>query len=230
MHTIPKPQRLSRKATLLVALMLAALGLTVLSATANAAFTLNSGSLSLTDGNGTTDPPSGSWVTLPTDNPKAVPPYFENPTTSWKGTPKGKYTLIRNKDSVLGSTALTLGSTQAGGIFGDTTDKFAGVPFTAVDTSAPTLTFEGSASETGTRKLTSGDLSGLEINYGEGTYNVGTTTASGGMHIVPLHGTITGAVGGKKTVTITLDWTSDLTEPGFEPYEAHFHWVGDYTP
>lgn len=239
MNTIlSRSTRLSRGTTLLAMLALAVLGLTAFAASASAQFTLNSGTLSLTDGTVDGDPPSGSWVELPTDKP-ASPPYFANPSSSWTGTTEGEppvttgqYTLIKNKDSLLGSTALELGSTQpTGGIFGNSTDQFGGAPFYAVTTSAPTLHFYGSATDTGTRKLKWGNLSGLEIVYKEGTYDVSTTSKPGGKHVVPLTGHIIGdATDPENPALITLDWTSDLVEPGFSDYQAHFHWEGHYIP
>jgi hypothetical protein len=237
MHiTSTQYRRRPRGVTLLVALAFVALGFTALATTAHAAFTLNSGTLALTDGDasGATNPPTGSWVELPTDDPEATPPFFDNPSSSWEGG-SGQYTIIRNANSDESSTGLELGSTQSGSgeIFGDTTDDFAFAPFYAITTTAPDLTFEGSSSETGTRALESGDLSGLDIEYEGNTYTVGTTTASGGDHTVPLHGHIIGAVGGSPPATITLEWTTDLTAPeagNFAPFKAHFHWEGTYIP
>lgn len=222
--------RLPRGAMLLMALVLAALGLAVQTATASADFTLSSGTLSLTDGDNSS-PPNGSWVELPQDPPATG--FFVNTTSTWTGG-TGQYTLIKNANSDTSTTALELGGTQSssGEIFGDTTDQFAGTPFYAITTNDPTLTFSGTASDTGTRTLVSGDLSGFEIVYNGVTYDVGTTEATGGDHVVPLHGEIIGAVGGKTPPTITLDWTTDLTKNAgnFSPFQAHFHLEGDYTP
>jgi hypothetical protein len=228
-------RHLSRRATALASLALALFGLASFTTAANANFTLSSGTIRLTDGSGATDPPSGSWVTLPADTASTTPPYFTNPSTTWTGSPDGKYTLIKRADSVLASTGLRLGRIQsAGGIFGDATDTFGFAPWQAITTTTattgatPTLTFSGTAAGTGTRTLVSGDLSGLRIRYGGGTYDVSTTQAAGGKHTVPLTGEIVGAT--TSSPTITLDWTSDLVEPGFSPYRAHFRWVGTYTP
>lgn len=218
-------RRLPKGAMLLVALALVALGFAALTTKANAAFILDSGTLALTDGSGSADPPAGSWVTLPTDVP-ASPPFFPNTSSTWGGS--GKYTLIKNANADESPTALELGTTQSSGIFGDTTDPFQHFPFSGITTSAPKLVFYGSASDTGTRALKYGVLP-LDIEYGGKTYNVTTGTKAGPTRVVPLNGYIHGDAT-KPGATITLDWTTDLDEPGFDPYQAQFHWEGHYTP
>lgn len=221
------PRRLRGRTALAVAL--AGLGLSAFAATsAQADFTLSGGTLTLQDGSTTGTPPSsGSWVKLPTDDPRASPAYFDNLASTGAS---GEYTLINGSRS----TGLLLGRAQTtGGIFGPLT-PFGGPSPTydfdafTVTGSAPQFTFTGAATNTGTRTLTRGDLSGLRISYGGGTYDVSTTEATATKHIVPLRGTITGNA--TRSATITLDWTSDLVEPGFSAYQAQFHWVGTYTP
>jgi hypothetical protein len=162
---------------------------------------------------------------LPTDNPFHVPNFFANPSTT---AASSQYTLINGTTAGVG---LRLGTAQpGGGIFGPLT-TFNNVTFSAHTLSAPTLTFSGSDTDGGTRTLTSGDLSGLRIFYNGATYNVGTTTSGGGTRIVPLTGSITGnATSTNPTARITLDWTTNLDEPGFDTYTAKFHWVGVYNP
>lgn len=234
----------SRRAMLPLALTFAALlGLLAFAASARADFTLNSGEIHfgpvVTPDTGN-PPSSNSWVSLPTDNTKAKPNYFQNPTTTWTGTPKGLYTLIGGFN-VSGEietpvTGLTLGGAQpSGGIIGNDTNTFAGEPFSlfTVLGSAPDLTFSGSDSETTPRQLTAGDLSGLRVLYQGQTYHVGTTVAGGENQTVPLHGSIIGSTTDPENpATITLAWKTNLTasDPGFEPYEAEFHLVGTYTP
>jgi hypothetical protein len=214
---------LSRRATALAALVLALFGTAVFTTAANADFTLNSGRITLTAGGTTGNPPTGSWVSLPTDNPLTVPPYFTNPSSTWTGTPDRLFTRITT-----GTTGLTLGAAQpSGGIIGSTTDTFNGVPFTLVTTSAPTLTFAGNATDTGTRLLTGGDLSGLRVTYGGSTYNVSTGFAAGAHRIQTLTGEITQSTSSSLN-RITLTWTTDLTEPGFEPYRAQFQLTGSW--
>lgn len=224
-------RRLPQGAALLVALAFVALGFAALATQANAAFTLNSGTLALTDGAGNTDPPSGSWVTLPTDDPEHDDPaYFTNTSSSWTGEPDDfKYTLIRNTNLDDSETALELGAPQAGGIFGDTTDPFQHFPFSGVTTKAPKLVFYGSPSDTKTRKLKFGYLP-LDIEYGGNTYNVSTKSKPGGTRVVPLTGHIIGDATVPGAAKITLDWITDLDEPGFDTYTAHFHWEGHYFP
>jgi hypothetical protein len=228
---LSRPLRMSFRTALVLAV--AAVGLTAFTASASASFTLKTGTLKLTNGSTTGSPPSGSWVTLPTDNPLAEPPFFKNLATTWTGTPAGEYTLIDGSEA---GKDLTLGAAQtSGGIFGPLTSFGATLPASTfyaftVSGSTPSFTFTGSASGAGTRTLTAGDLTGLRISYGGNTYDVSTSAASGGNHTVPLKGTITGDATKAKKATITLDWTTNLNEPGFELYEAQFQWVGVYTP
>jgi len=213
---------LSRRATALAALVLALVGTAVFTAAASADFTLNSGRITFTAGSTTGNPPSGSWVALPSDDGGGA--YFTNPSSTWTGTPDSFYTLIRPGASPAG---LILGASQpAGGIIGSTTDTFGGAPWTLITQSAPTLTFAGTSTGTGTRVLTGGDLSGLRVSYGGNTYNVGTGFAAGAHRIAPLTGEITGSTTGNNT--IRLNWTTDLTEPGFDTFRAQFQLVGTY--
>lgn len=215
-------RRVSTRAVLVLAAV--ALGLTAFAGSASAHFTLNSGTLRLVNGSQTGTPPSsGSWVRLPTDDPFAVPNFFPNTSTQAAST---EYTLI---DGTAAGFGLRLGVAQPGGGIFSRATTFQHVPFTVVNTTASTLTFDGSDSAAGTRTLINGDLSGLRISYGGATYNVGTTSSTGGDRIVPLRGSITG----NATTTgarITLDWTTNLTEVGFSPYTAQFHWDGIYSP
>jgi hypothetical protein len=214
---------LSRRATALAALVLAMFGSAAFTTAAHANFTLNSGRITLTAGSTTGNPPTGSWVSLPTDNPLATPAYFTNPSSTWTGTPDGLFTRIQP-----GTTGLTLGGTQpSGGIIGATTDTFNSVPFTLITTSDPTLTFSGAAGDSGTRLLTGGDLSGLRVLYGGNLYNVGTAFGAGAHRIVSLTGEITNSTASSLN-RITLKWTTDLTEPGFDTYRAQFQLVGTW--
>jgi hypothetical protein len=215
------PRRASTRAALVLAAV--AIGLTAFAGSASANFTLNTGTLRLENGSSSGTPPSGgSWVTLPTDDPSAVPNVFRNTTTTAAST---DYTLI---DGTAAGVGLRLGVAQpGGGIFGPLT-TFNGVPFSGHTLSAPTFTFAGNDSDTGTRPLTAGELN-LRITYNGATYNVATTKTGGGTRVVPLAGSITGNATGTGA-RITLDWTTDLDEPGFSPYTAHFHFEGLYSP
>jgi hypothetical protein len=220
------PRRMLVHAVLVLAAV--AISLTAFAGSASAHFILNTGTLKLENGSSSGTPPSGgSWVRLPSDNPTTTPfNYFPNPTTTAAST---EYTLI---DGTGAGASLALGRAQpSGGIFGPLT-TFNGVPFSAITIagSAPTLTFDGADDAAGTRTLTRGDLTGLRITYNGALYNVGTNETAGGTHIAPLHGSITGnATSTTVPARIQLDWTSDLTEPGFSPYQAQFHWTGTYT-
>ena len=221
---------LSRRATALAALALALVGTAAFTTAAHADFTLSSGKITLTAGATSGNPPTGSWVSLPTDNPLATPPYFTNPSSSWVGTPDKLFTVIRPGAAPAG---LALGATQpAGGIIGPTTDTFNGIPWTLVTTTGvhPSLTFSGTATGTGTRLLTGGNLTALRVLYGGTTFNVGTAFGAGAHRIQSLTGEIHGSAAGTDAsrATITLGWTTDLTEPGFEPYRAQFQLVGRY--
>jgi hypothetical protein len=215
------PRRMSIRAVLILAAV--AIGLTAFAGSASAHFTLNTGTLRLENGSPTGAVPSfGSWVRLPTDDPLASPAFFPNSSTTAAST---EYTLI---DGTTPGIGLRLGVAQpGGGIFGALT-TFNGVPFSAHTITAPTLTFDGSDTDTGTRTLTRGELD-LRITYNGATYNVATNATAGGTRTVPLHGSVTGNVTGT-SARVTLDWTTDLDEPGFSPYRAQFHWVGTYTP
>jgi hypothetical protein len=213
---------LSRRATALAALVLALVGTAAFTTAARADFTLNSGRITLTAGTTTGTPPSGSWVALPSDHGGGA--YFTNPSSTWTGSPDGFYTLIRPGAAGAG---LFLGTAQpAGGIIGSGTDPFNAIPWSLVTTSAPSLTFDGAASGTGTRALTGGDLSGLRVLYGGNTYNVATGFGPGPHRIAPLTGEIIGSTTG--TNTVRLNWTTDLTEPGFSTFRAQFQLVGTY--
>ncbi len=215
-------RRVSTRAVLVLAAV--AISLTAFVGSASADFTLNKGTLRLVNG-GTGDVPSGSWVSLPTDNPFATPNVFLNPSTT--ATTTG-YTLI---DGTAPGFGLQLGVAQPGGGIFSRATTFQGLPFTIVNTEAPTLTFAGADNGTGTRTLVSGNLTGLRISYNGATYNVGTTSTAGGDRIVPLHGSIIGnATSTNPTARITLDWTTNLTETGFEAYTAQFHWEAIYNP
>lgn len=211
---------LSRRATALAALVLAVFGTAVFTAAASADFTLNSGRITLTAGSTSGTPPTGSWVSLPLDSGGG---YFTNPSSTWTGSPDGLFTRIQP-----GTAGLILGATQpAGGIIGATTDTFNGIPWTLISTgTAPTLTFSGTSTGTGTRALIGGNLTGLRVSYGGGTYNVGTGFGAGAHRIAPLTGEITGSTTGSNTVR--LNWTTDLTEPGFDTFRAQFQLVGTY--
>jgi hypothetical protein len=219
---------LSRRATALAALVLALFGSALFTAAASANFTLNSGKITLTAGATTGNPPAGSWVALPTDNPAATPPYFTNPSSTWVGTPDTYYTRIQP-----GTVGLTLGAAQpSGGITGSTTDTFNGLPWSLVSVSAPVLTFAGSHSDTvNTRQLTGGDLTGLRVRYNGTTYTVGTAFGPGPHRIQSLTGSIVRSTTGTgaNAATISLTWQTDLTEPGgFGAFRAHFQLVGTY--
>jgi hypothetical protein len=218
------PRRMSIRAVLVLAAI--ATSLTAFAGSASADFTLNTGTLKLINGSQTGSPPvSGSWVTLPTDNPLASPNFFPNSTTTAAST---QYTLI---DGTAAGAGLRLGVAQPGGGIFSTLTTFQGVPFSLVNLEPSTLTFAGADNGAGTRTLTRGNLTGLRILYGGNTYNVGTTSTSGGDRIVPLHGTITGnATATNPTARITLDWTTNLTEPGFDLYTAQFHLDTVYNP
>jgi hypothetical protein len=217
---------LSRRATALAALVLALFGTAAFTTAAQADFTLNSGRITLTAGSTTGTPPSGSWVSLPSDHGGNA--YFTNPSSTWTGSAAtdGLYTLIRPGAAPAG---LLLGGTQpSGGIIGSTTDTFGFAPWSLITTSAPSLTFDGTANGTGTRALTGGDLSGLRVLYGGTTYNVATGFGAGAHRIRTLTGEIVGSTTGSNTVR--LNWTTDLTEPGFATYRAQFQLVGTYHP
>lgn len=238
MSTITTSTRSARKRSVLKRTAIAASTLAVSvgvvaagAAPASANFTLSDGTLHLTSGStsATPVPPAGTWVKLPTDDGLG---YFDNAASTWAGG--GEYTPIPGSTT----NGLTLGTAQpSGGIFGTPLPLFgATVPTAAsfsaftVTGSAPEFEFTGSASGTGTRTLVAGDLTGLRISYGGGTYDVSTDETSGGKHTVPLTGTITGDATTPGAATITLNWTSDLDEPGFDPFRAQFQWVGTYTP
>lgn len=218
---------LSRRATVLAALALALFGTAVFTAAASANFTLNSGKVTLTAGSTTGNPPTGSWVALPTDNPLATPPYFTNPSSTWIGTPDKYYTRIRP-----GSVGLTLGATQptAGGITSSATDTFNGLPWSLVSVSAPVLTFAGNDNDSGTRALNGGDLTGLRVRYNGTTYTVGTAFGAGPHRIQPLTGSVTGnTTSTDNPASVSLTWQTDLTEPGgFGTFRAHFQLAGTY--
>ncbi|MDO8189543.1 hypothetical protein Q5424_27645 [Conexibacter sp. JD483] len=221
-----------------VAAALAVAGLGSLAGAANADFTLSSGTIQLTDGATSGNPPANSWVSLPTDDNTATPNYFQNPSTTWSGTPSGLFTVIRKGNSGGGSAAgLALGRVTTN-IVGNLTDPFNTVPFTlqtraATPTSnpgwTPSLTFSGSASSAGTRSLVRGDLSGLWVSYGGNDYYVGTGSSAATGRIAPLTGSITGDATRSGRATITLNWNTDLASPyapGFEAYQAKFQLVG----
>jgi hypothetical protein len=218
-------RRRSRRAALLAGLALAVLGPAAFASSAGAHFVLSSGTLDLVQGGASGNPPSGSWVTLPSDDGGGA--YFTNPSSTWTGTPDGLYTRISN-----GTAGFTLGAAQpAGGIIGASTDTFAGLPWTLVNTGASTLTFDGADNAIGTRTLTRANLTGLKVTYNGATYNVGTTTGGGNDVITALTGSITGnATSTTSPAQITLDWTTDLTEVPFNTFQAHFHLVANYTP
>jgi hypothetical protein len=212
---------LSRRATALAALVLALFGTAVFTAAASANFTLNSGRVTLHPGGTTGNPPTGSWVALPSDDGGGA--YFTNPNSTWTGTPDGFYTRIQP-----GTTGLTLGGAQlAGGIIGTSTDTFAGLPWTLISTSAPSLTFSGNATDAGTRTLTGGDLTGLRVTYNGSLFNVGTGFGPGADRIHSLTGSITGSTANPAN-KITLTWTTDLTEAPFATFRAHFQLVGTW--
>ncbi len=147
--------------------------------------------------------------------------------------------MIRKGNSgAADSAGLTLGAVQASGIVGNLTDPFNRVPFTLYTRAAtpasnpgwtPSLTFSGNATDTGTRSLASGDLSGLWVGYGGNDYYVGTGSSAATGRIAPLTGTITGNATRSGRATITLTWNTDLASPyapGFEPFQAKFQLVG----
>jgi len=220
---------LSRRATVLAALVLALFGTAVFTAAASANFTLNSGRITPIQGGTTGNPPTGSWVALPTDNPAATPPYFTNPSSTWSGTPDTYYTRI-----VPGAvpTGLILGTAQpSGGIIGSQTDTFNGLPWDLVTVSAPVLTFAGNHNDVGPRALTGGNLTGLRVRYAGNTYTVGTAFGAGPHRILPLTGSIVRSTTGTgaNRATIHLTWDTDLTEPGgFGTFRAHFQFTGTY--
>lgn len=237
MSTITTSTRSARKRSILkktaVAASTLAVGIGAVAATAvpaSADFTLSDGTLHLTSGgtSATPAPPTGTWVKLPTDDGLS---YFNNAASTWAGG--GEFTPIPGSVT----NALILGDEQpSGGIFGTPLPQFGATlptsaPFSAltVTGSAPEFEFTGSASGPGTRTLIAGDLTGLRISYGGNTYDVSTDETSGGKHTSPLTGTITGDAT-TAGATITLNWTSDLDEPGFDPFRAEFQWVGTYTP
>jgi hypothetical protein len=217
------PRRASVRAMLVLAAV--AIGLTAFAGSASADFTLNKGTLKLINGSQTGAPPSsGSWVRLPTDNPNAVPNFFSNTSTTAATT---EYTLI---DGTAAGAALRLGTAQPGGGIFSTLTTFNHIPFSAHTLTPPTLTFAGADNGTGTRTLVGGEID-LRITYAGATYNVATSTLSGGTRVKPLHGSIHGnATSTNPTARITLDWTTDLDEPGFSPFTAQFHWEGVYNP
>jgi hypothetical protein len=218
--SLNRSRRASARALLISAAV--AVGVAALAGPASADFTLNTGTLKLENGGNRGSPPTtGSWVRLPTDDPLARPNFFTNTTSTATTT---EYTLINGSTA---NTSLRFGAAQpTGGIIGPLT-TFNGAPFSAVTVSAPTLRFAGNHSDAGTRTLVSGELDGLRITYNGGTYDVSTNTSAGGTRTVPLHGTITGSTT-SGSARITLDWTTDLDEPGFSPYRAQFHWAGVY--
>lgn len=212
---------LSRRATALAALALALFGTAIFTTAASANFTLNTGRITLQAGATSGFPPAGSWVSLPADAGGGG--YFTNPNSSWTGTPDKFFTRIQP-----GTTGLTLGGTQtAGGIIGATTDTFNGLPWTLISNSHPTLTFAGGSTDTTSRALTAGDLSGLRVTYAGSLFNVATGFGPGAHRIHSLTGSITGSLD-SPTHRITLTWVTDLTEPGFEPFRAHFQLVGTW--
>jgi hypothetical protein len=220
-----RTHRLSIQTTVTVAL--AAVGLAAFTASAYATFTLSTGTLKLTNGTTKGTPPGGSWVELTSKDPGGGA--FENPAGLAENP---DYTLILGS----GATGLELGQAQpTGGIFGPLTyfglaipsDLFSALTLTG---SAPSLTFSGSASETGTRTLTGGNLLGLRILYAGSLYNVATQTGSGPDIVIPLEGTITGNATKANKATILLHWETALLEPGFSLFNALFHWEGLYTP
>jgi hypothetical protein len=213
---------LSRRATALAVLVLAVVGSAAFTTGARADFTLNSGRITLVAGGTTGNPPSGSWVSLPTDDPFAAPPYFTNPSSTWTGTPDGLFTRIQP-----GTIGLTLGATQpSGGIIGGATDTFAGLPFMLISTSHPTLTFSGTSTAAGTRLLTGGDLSGLRLTYGGNFFDAGTGFGPGVHRIQSLTGEIVGSTAGSNTIRLT--WTTDLTDPGFDIFRVRFQLTGSW--
>ena len=219
---------LSRRATALAALALALVGTAAFTTAAHANFTLSSGKITFTAGATTGNPPTGSWVSLPADSGGG---YFTNPTSSWLGTPDRLFTVIR--PGATSATGLALGATQpAGGIIGPSTDTFNNTAWTLVTTTGvhPTLTFSGTATDTGTRQLVGGDLTALRVRFNGATYNVGTAFGAGSHRIQPLTGEIHGSTTatGATAATITLGWTTDLTEPGFDTFRAQFQLVGRY--
>jgi hypothetical protein len=218
---------LSRRATVLAALTLALLGSAAFTTAARADFTLNSGKITITAGSTTGTPPTGSWVTLPSDDGGGA--YFTNPSSTWTGTPDKIFTVIRPGATT--ATGLTLGAAQpSGGIIGSGTDAFNGLPWTLVTVSAPVLTFGGNDNSAGTRPLTTGsDLSGLRVVYNGTTYTVGTAFEPGPHRLQPLRGEVVGNTTTNGAATITLGWTTDLTEPGgFGTFRAQFQLVGTY--
>ncbi len=219
---------LSRRATVLAALALALFGSAVFTVAASANFTLNGGTITLAAGSTNGNPPSGSWVALPTDSPLHTPAYFTNPSSTWDGTPDKLYTRIRPGAAPAG---LTLGTAQpAGGIIGSTTDTFNGLPWNLVSVSAPELTFAGNHTDGGSRALVGGDLTGLRVVYAGTTYTVGTAFGPGAHRIHSLTGSIVGnPTSTLNPATVSLTWQTDLTEPGgFGTFRAHFHLVGSY--
>jgi hypothetical protein len=220
---------LSRRATVLAALALTLFASAVFTAAASAHFTLNSGKITLTEGGTSGNPPTGSWVALPSDHPGLPTPYFTNPSSTWVGTPDTYYTRIVPGAAPAG---LALGTAQpTGGITGSQTDTFNGLPWDLVTVSAPSLTFAGNHNDLGARALIGGDLSGLRVRYAGSTYTVGTAFGAGPHRILPLTGSIIRSTTGTGTsrATIHLTWQTDLTEPGgFGTFRAHFQLTGTY--
>lgn len=219
---------LSRRATVLAALALALFGSAVFTAAASANFSLHRGKITLIAGGASVNPPSGSWVALPSDHPLLPTPYFTNPSSTWIGTPDTLYTRIRPGAA---GTGLTLGGTQpAGGIIGSTTDTFNGLPWDLVSVGHPVLTFAGTHTDSGSRALIGGDLTGLRVKYAGNTYTVGTAFGAGPHRTLPLSGSIVGnPTSTNEPATITLTWQTDLTEPGgFGTFRAHFRLAGTY--
>ena len=214
-----RTQRMSIRSVLTV--VLAVTGLAAFTASAYATFTLNSGTLKLTNGTTTGTPPKGSWVELLNKDIGGAP--FNNPLSTAEDH---DFTLIDGSTA----TGLLLGRAQPnGGIFGPLT-FFGPALFSVDDRTAPSLLFSGSAKTTTARTLVGGFLDGLEILYNGGLYNVGTHFGTG-QHIVQgLLGTITGDATLPGKATILLTWQTALLEPGFSLYNASFHWEGVYTP
>jgi len=219
--------RLSILAALTVAI--AAVGLTAFVASAGADFTIETGSLKLTNG-GPGTPPSGSWVELTSKDAGGEP--FNNPAS---GASNHFLTLI------LGSGAgdgLKFGTAQPnGGIFGPLTYFGEAIPTDLFDAvtltgSAPLLVFSGIDTQTVPRILLAGsNLLGLFIAYAGGLYNVQTEYNTIKDTQFPLRGLIVGnALSKTNPATILLNWSTGLLEPGFSLYNALFNWVGTYLP
>lgn len=241
--------RIRRSRRPLAALVAAAVGVLALAIGAGTAtaVTLKSGTITLTTGSNSA-PFTGSWVrlyqtALGAGNPAG---YFVNPSSP---AADQTYTPVVNgtQGIKLGTPVQGLASPAFDGGGNSLTNTilkpvpFAGVnfsAFTAVNTDKKTkngkkgLWIKVAGGKSATVAVTSADFSGWTIAYGgDSKYSTPGATSD-----VLAGGNLTGSLTWKDPKnkalggSIILNWSSQITEPPFQPFTAVWQLQGTYTP